>query len=356
MASFPPRYKKKDGTYTYPALIRRRGHPTLAESFPSKAAAVAWAGRIESGLINGGSAPVNLDMTFGDVLTAYAREVSPTKKGCRWEQIRIEAVAGNYDLGKGPLREGDDIAKLPLKKLTADAVMAWSARRLKTVGRGTVNREWTILSSASTWAVEKKKWMTLNPFSKKAGTTRPPEPKHRDRLATDDELVKLAAAADTPPLASVWLVARFAIETAMRSQEILDLTPDRVILVGEGRGVARLVDTWDDREKNDGEFTSIKNGSNRDVAMTEEAVKIWQEAGGKGFGLTKELRDLYWRQLCTKAGVVGLHFHDLRHLAITRLSKKIPNPLTLARMTGHKKLDELMTYYNESAEDVARRL
>ena len=48
-------------------------------------------------------------------------------------------------------------------------------------------------------------------------------------------------------------------------------------------------------------------------------------------------------------------FHDTRHLVITRLAKKL-NVLDLARMVGHRDLRQLQIYYNESAEDMARRL
>lgn len=41
--------------------------------------------------------------------------------------------------------------------------------------------------------------------------------------------------------------------------------------------------------------------------------------------------------------------------AITRLSRKL-DVLTLARVVGHKRIQQLMTYYNESAEDIALRL
>lgn len=56
-----------------------------------------------------------------------------------------------------------------------------------------------------------------------------------------------------------------------------------------------------------------------------------------------------------KAAVEGLSFHDSRHEAVTRLSKKL-DVLALARMIGHKNIRELMTYYNETAEELAARL
>ena len=53
--------------------------------------------------------------------------------------------------------------------------------------------------------------------------------------------------------------------------------------------------------------------------------------------------------------IEDLHFHDSRHTAITRLAGKL-DVLALARMVGHKDLRMLQIYYNESAEDMAKRL
>ena len=43
------------------------------------------------------------------------------------------------------------------------------------------------------------------------------------------------------------------------------------------------------------------------------------------------------------------------HEAITRLARVL-QPLDLARMVGHRDLKMLLTYYDESAEDIAKRL
>lgn len=48
-------------------------------------------------------------------------------------------------------------------------------------------------------------------------------------------------------------------------------------------------------------------------------------------------------------------FHDTRHEAITRLASRL-NVLELARMVGHKNLGELQTYYNETAENISKKL
>ena len=73
------------------------------------------------------------------------------------------------------------------------------------------------------------------------------------------------------------------------------------------------------------------------------------------FCINSNSLDALFRKYRDKAGISGLHFHDTRHEAITRLAKKL-NVLDLARMVGHKKLNQLMTYYNESAEELAKKL
>ncbi len=51
----------------------------------------------------------------------------------------------------------------------------------------------------------------------------------------------------------------------------------------------------------------------------------------------------------------GLTFHDSRHEAITRLSRKL-DVLALAKMVGHTDIRVLVVYYEEDAEALAQRL
>jgi integrase len=56
-----------------------------------------------------------------------------------------------------------------------------------------------------------------------------------------------------------------------------------------------------------------------------------------------------------RASVAGVHFHDARSEAVTRLSRKL-DVMQLARMIGHRDLASLMAYYAERPEDIADRL
>ena len=90
------------------------------------------------------------------------------------------------------------------------------------------------------------------------------------------------------------------------------------------------------------------------MALSDWAMRCLENVGGD-FGLTIRQKDALFRKLCAKAGIEGLHFHDSRHTAITRLAKKL-TVLELARMVGHKDLNMLLVYYNESAEEIAKKL
>jgi integrase len=129
----------------------------------------------------------------------------------------------------------------------------------------------------------------------------------------------------------------FAIETAMRAGEIVDITPDRVNM-----------------EKRTVELPLTKNGSSRKVPLSTKALEIVQKVGCD-FGVTSRQLDSNFRKARDMCGIDNLHFHDSRHQAITNLAKKI-EVLDLARITGIKDLKILLVYYNETAESIAKKL
>jgi integrase len=73
------------------------------------------------------------------------------------------------------------------------------------------------------------------------------------------------------------------------------------------------------------------------------------------FTVDSGTRDVLFRRARDAAGIVGLTFHDSRALALTRLSK-ILDPYQLARVAGHSSLDQIMCYFREGAEDIAKKL
>lgn len=212
-----------------------------------------------------------------------------------------------------------------------------------------MQREWNLLSNSCSIARKEWKWLKENPFQE---VRRPPPTAARDRLATDDEIGRLLFAlgyerdsTPTTATARVGAAMLFAIETGMRAGEIAALrredvrTDKRYLCVAGHEG---------------GRKTSA---AVRDVPLSAEALRLVEQmqGGETVFGLTTAQIDALFRKAKSKALIEDLHFHDCRHLAITRLSRKL-DVLALARIVGHRDLRQLQLYYNATAEDLAARL
>jgi len=100
-------------------------------------------------------------------------------------------------------------------------------------------------------------------------------------------------------------------------------------------------------------ISDSKNGTSREVPLSARAL----EQLPAPFGLTAGSISGLFAKLCKSEAVKieGLTFHDLRATAATRLAKKL-NPLQLAKMFGWKDVSMALTYYRETAEDVAKLL
>lgn len=300
--------------------VRRSG------TFPTKAAARDWAARQEYLILEGDE--TGGKGALGDAMERYARERSPAKRGERWEVIRLTKLAK------------DPLAKIKMADLKPSDIAEWRDRRAAEVAPASVIREMQLLSSVLT--VSAKEWGLIgsNPVVQ---VRKPTKPQPRNRLVLPGELDRLAIAAGDDlgnATARAFHAFRFAIETAMRAGEIVGLTWDRIDLK---RRVAHLPMT--------------KNGTARDVPLSSEAVRLLEALPRMDpvFGLTSQQLDILWRKVRERAAIEGLVFHDSRAEATTRMARRV-DPLTLARITGHRDIRMLMVYYRETAEDIAKRL
>ncbi|UWR73137.1 tyrosine-type recombinase/integrase [Phaeobacter inhibens] len=309
----------------YRAEVARNG-VRKSKVFPTKQEAKDWAARAEFEILN--QDKVAAKLTLGELFERYAREVSPSKRGHRWEVIRLEKIGR------------DEIAKIRLEDLSARDFAKWRDQRLKEVAPASVIREMQLMSSVLN--VARKEWelISANPIS---DVRKPTKPQPRDRLPTSAEIeaMQISAGEDlNKATARAFHAFKFAMESAMRAGEIAGLEWDRVDL---DRRVALL--------------THTKNGRPREVPLSTKAVELLRALPELNpvFGLSSRQLDVLFRKLRDRADVTGLTFHDSRHAAITTLSRKL-DVLALARMVGHTDLRQLRVYYNESAEELAKRL
>lgn len=308
------------------ALVAIKGVRRSA-TFPTKGQARSWATAIEADILAGkhGTVP---DKLFSDLLIRYRDTVSVTKRGERWETVRLDKLLL------------DPLALIGLQYFNASHVADWRDRRLKEVSAASVLREWNLLSHAASVAVKEWKWLKSNPFSE---VKRPLAPEARWRRVRSDEIERLMLALgyeyDQPCktiTARVGAAFLFAIETGMRAGEICGLTSDRVF--------ERHV-----------HLDKTKNGTKRDVPLSTEAKRILKQVGGT-FGITTQQVDALFRKGKQRCMIDDLHFHDARHEALTRMSEKL-NVMQLAKIAGLRDLRILQgVYYNPDIGDIADKL
>ena len=332
------------------AAIRKQGKKWRAEivrvidgekvrqskTFVTQKEAKGWAAAEETRIIsqqcNSASPSGRL---LSDIFIRYVREVSPLKKGRRWESLRFDAFCR------------DPISRVPLNKLSTDHFSAYRDRRLKVVSASTVCREFTLISHALETARKEWKWFQVNPLK---DVRRPLEPRPRDQRISDEDrdAICLALTWDqrSPARNLKQQVASafcFCIETGLRAGEALALH-------------------WRDVHVAKRFLTVVesKNGDKRDVPLSLRAIEILDlmrlsdTSRETVYTVTSASRDAVFRK-CRPAHLQHIHFHDTRHEAVTRLSKKL-DVLALARMIGHRDLRSLQIYYNEHASEIALRL
>ncbi len=310
---------------SYRAEIARQG-VRKSKVFATKTAAKEWAARQEYLILNADE--LRGQGTLGEAMDRYARERSQTKRGARWEIIRLSKLAK------------DPLAKIRMADLRASDIADWRDRRSQEVAPASVIREMQLISSVLTVCVKEWGLLARNVAS---DVRKPVKPQPRSRLPLADEMERLAISAGddlTNATARAYHAFRFACETAMRAGEIVGLTWD-----------------WIDAATRVAHLPLTKNGTSRDVPLSSAAMALLEALPRMDpvFGLTSQQLDALWRKLRDRAGVEGLTFHDSRAFGTGNLSKKV-DVLSLARITGHRDIKMLMVYYRETAADLAKRL
>lgn len=321
------------------ARIRKRGQ-SISRSFDTRAQAEQWVERTET-RIDGGAKVEQIvktpsSLTVAGLFDRYASEVSPEKRGARWERIRLLALSRAPEFQCAATNiDGADLA-------------GWRDRRLKTVKASTVNRELNLISAVFSRAIfEWRLSLAKNPVS---DMSRPAQPKGRNRRVSDDERAAIIRqlgwdGLSVPADLNEWVAWAFAfgLETAMRQGEILGMRWLHVDIAG------RFV-----------HLPQTKNGTARNVPLSTAAVALLDllVRGGsaeKVAPLEAGTCGAYFREAVRGAAIDDLHFHDARHEGITRFAEKL-SIMELARVSGHKDTRLLMNYYHPSAASLADKL
>lgn len=327
MATFRNRHGK------WQARVQRKGQQPVSKSFQSKEDAQRWARQIEAEIDKGSYTNIALAerTLFKDVIERYVQEVTFKTRSMKEDSYRLRALARH------------PIAKLRMTAITPIRVAEYRDERLKLVSNGAVIRELSYFSSIINHA--RREWgiTMVNPIPL---VKKPASPQGRNRILSEDELNRLLDAL-RPKIKSSnhWVLplTKFALESAMRRGEMLGLRWEHI-----------------DLQKRTAFIPMTKNGESRLVPLSTAAIEILQKLprnlDGKVFPVTPFTLSAAIDRARIKAKLGDFHFHDLRHMAITRLAERLPNLIELSAVSGHKSLTMLKRYYHPNPEMLAEKL
>ena len=310
----------------------RKANQSITKTFINKVDAERWSKQIEVEMQKGSYTNLVLAerTTFAEIIERYIIEVLPTMRGGKADFIRLKALARR------------PIAKLNMVALTPQKIAQHRDERLKEIAPATVIRELSYFSSIITYA--RKEW-GININNPVALVARPKNPQGRSRILDAAETNALFEALRPTGRRSIWMLplVRLALETAMRRSELLGLRWEHIDL---GRRTIFLRLT--------------KNGTSRIVPLSTHAIQILTEIpsniDGRVFPVSHEVVSQAFNRARKQAGVKDIRFHDLRHMAITKLAEKLPNLIELSAVSGHKSLAMLKRYYHPNPELLAEKL
>lgn len=342
---------------TWKAVIRKAGFPSVIKTFRLKRDAEDWARRSEDEMVRGlfVQRGPSERLTFETAMRRYLAEVTPTKRpftqmGELRRSVPLIAFFGKYSLAA----------------VTAELVAQYRDKRLAGEDRkgkdgepvpraaNTVRIELALLGHLFTTAI--KEWGLGLGYNPVLNVRRPAPGPGRNRRLDADEESRLFAAVDKHSNPMLRWIVRIAVETGMRSSEIVTLRRSQVDLA---RRVVRLIET--------------KNTLPRTVPLTVEATDLFLQAlahpvrpidtdliffgePGKDGQRRPYNFNKVWLNIKHSVGCSDFRFHDLRHEAVSRFVEAGLSDQEVAAISGHKSMQMLKRYTHLRAEDLVAKL
>jgi len=324
-------FRKRSGSWQ--VQVRLKNAEPQSRSFSTRAEAVAWARDIEARAVRLEALPdfrLLRTTTFGALMKRYLETVTPKKRGAYQEGHRLRKLMQH------------PISATSMSKLNAAALAAYRDERLMLVQGPTVRRELVILrhileTARNEWSLP----LSSNPVSNIAI---PAPSKARQRRVERYELHTVLEACDNSRSSFLGPIVRLALETAMRRGELLAM---------QWRDV--------DWKKQTLRIPITKTEVARVIPLSPGAMAILKrlrthQSIGKVFSASPNAVRLAWERAMRRVGISDLHFHDLRHEAISRcfeLGLSVPE---VALISGHKDPRTLFGYTHLRAEDIGEKL
>ena len=321
--------RKRGGRYQ--VQVRRRGVGAFSKSFHVLKDAEAWARQTEIQADRHdlpSDRKVLTQITLAELVTRYRDTVSIKKRGYAVERIRLNAFLLH------------PVCRRRLSELTGANFAAYRDERLREVKPATLKRQLGPIHNL--FELARDEWgipLRENPLAKL--NLEAPDDRRERRLRPGelDGLMDASCHCRNPLIGRNIL---FALETGMRRGEILNVRADDI---DAGRHTLLIPTT--------------KNGQPRIIPITTKALALLHDVDCRTdiiFPISANGFRLAWERVKWRAKIENLHFHDLRHEAISRFFEKGLSTPEVALISGHRDMRMLFRYAHASREIVLEKL
>lgn len=327
------------------ARIRRIGHSPLTKTFSTKARAQAWATKTEAAILDGtyGADGIISEDTIGTLIDRYTKELTQKKPFGKNKKAVLKSLRQEFS-GTKLAELTDDVVTEYVKKRHAGGAggvtIAIDLTYLKTVLKA-ARQIWKLPADPAVVDNARAQMKYLDISTRSA---------ERKRRPTEAELTKIKAYYRNKgdrQIIPMWEIIDFAVATAMRLGEIIAL---RWHDLNEVDKTIIIRDRKHPREKvgNDQEVPLLGDS----FAIAQRQPRIEDEE--RIFPYSGKTISSIFPRACNALDVIDLHFHDLRHEAVSRLFAQGYTIEQVALVSGHRDWKMLSRYTHIKAKDLHR--
>ncbi len=320
-------YKKSDGSVSYHAEVRLRGHPQERETFRTRGQAKKWVQDTESAIRDGRHSKTAEAKrhTLGELIDRFITQWLPKyPKG----QAKQAALLTWWKNRLGHLVLADLTPNMIAE--ARDSLLVEHTKRKQLRSPSTVNRYLASLSKAFSVAVKEWGWLDDSPMRK---VSKPSEAPGRDRFLSIEEKERLLAACKESANPSLYPLVSLSILTAMRFGELtklkwedVDFAIRSITLLETKNGDRRILPLTD----------AVKSTLKKCPSYTPNASGlIFRSHRPNNRSGTVSIRSAFEKALQV-ANIKGFRWHDLRHTAASYLAMNGATQGELMAILGHR--------------------
>lgn len=338
---------RKDGSRSYHAEVRLKGHPPQRATFRTRSLAKKWVQDVESGIRDGRHfKTANAKRhTVREMIERFVTQWLPKNPQSQDKQASLLEWWNQWcghlvlaDLTAAVIAEGRD-------QLLSETTVRGGLR-----SPSTVNRYLSAIGKALTVAVKEWGWLEVNPIR---NVCKPSENEGRERFLSIEEKGRLLQACAESRNPNLLPIVSLALITGMRFGEIAGLR-------------------WSDIDFNQRTITLLrtKNGDRRVIPLTDEAAEIFHKCLTFGSSSNEmvfrsqrntitekkvSIREAFENAI-KRAEINNFRFHDLRHTAASYMAMSGATQGELMAILGHRSPSMTRRYAHYSQDHLSKVL